>query len=166
MMIYLVLLFIHLFILASPTYAVCPVCTIAIGAGVGLSRYLGIDDTISGVLIGALVLSSAFWLSNWAEKRRIKFLSSKILSAAIFYLLTIPHLYLTNIMGHPLNTIWGIDRLLLGIITGSTLFILSARIDKFLRSKNNGKVYMPYQKVIIPVTLLICVSILFYFLTK
>ncbi len=30
----------------------CPVCSISIGVGVGLCRYLGIDDLISGVWIG------------------------------------------------------------------------------------------------------------------
>jgi hypothetical protein len=29
--------------------AVCPVCTIAIASGVGLCRYLGIDDLVSGL---------------------------------------------------------------------------------------------------------------------
>ncbi|HRZ29924.1 MAG TPA: hypothetical protein P5052_04275 [Candidatus Paceibacterota bacterium] len=29
--------------------AVCPVCTVAIASGVGLCRYLGIDDLISGL---------------------------------------------------------------------------------------------------------------------
>jgi hypothetical protein len=34
---------------------VCPVCTIAVAGGVGLCRYLGIDDLISGSWIGALL---------------------------------------------------------------------------------------------------------------
>jgi hypothetical protein len=29
--------------------AQCPVCTVAIGVGVGLCRYLGIDDLITGL---------------------------------------------------------------------------------------------------------------------
>jgi len=30
-------------------FAQCPVCTVAIGVGVGLCRYLGIDDLITGI---------------------------------------------------------------------------------------------------------------------
>jgi hypothetical protein len=39
---------------------VCPVCTIAVAGGVGLCRYLGIDDLISGAWIGALLFSLFF----------------------------------------------------------------------------------------------------------
>ncbi len=38
-----------LFITPFVTKAVCPVCTVAIASGVGLCRYLGIDDLISGL---------------------------------------------------------------------------------------------------------------------
>ena len=39
-------------LVALPAQAVCPVCIVAVGAGLGLSEYLGIDDTIAGVWIG------------------------------------------------------------------------------------------------------------------
>jgi len=35
----------------------CPVCTIAVTAGVGLSRWLGVDDLISGLWVGGLLVS-------------------------------------------------------------------------------------------------------------
>ena len=38
-----------LLLLPFITKAVCPVCTVAIASGVGLCRYLGIDDLISGL---------------------------------------------------------------------------------------------------------------------
>ncbi len=41
-----------LFLGANSAQAICPICTIAVGAGVGFSRYLGIDDTIAGLWIG------------------------------------------------------------------------------------------------------------------
>lgn len=166
MMIYLILVIIYLFISAANAQAVCPVCTLAIGAGVGLSRYLGIDDTISGVWIGGLIISSGFWLANWADKKKIRILKNKIIAIIIFYLFVLPPLFFTNIMGHPLNTLWGIDRLLMGIITGSLLFIFSVRLDKSFRSQNNGKVYISYQKVIIPLSLLFIASLIFYIITR
>jgi len=36
----------------NQVFAVCPVCTVAAGAGVGLSRWLGIDDIIIGLWVG------------------------------------------------------------------------------------------------------------------
>jgi len=34
-----------------PAWAQCPVCTVAIGGSVLLSRYLGIDDLIIGIWV-------------------------------------------------------------------------------------------------------------------
>lgn len=166
MLIYIIIAIIYFFVFVPYAQAVCPVCTLAIGAGVGLSRYLGIDDTISGVWIGGLIISSAFWLVNWAKKKKIPVISNNIISVLIFYLFVLPPLFFTNIIGHPLNTLWGIDRLLLGIITGSILFILSVKLDKYLRVQNNSKVYISYQKVIIPVSLLFIASLIFYIITR
>lgn len=166
MIVYFILTIIYLFVNVTKIQAICPVCTLAIGAGVGLSRYLGIDDTISGVWIGAFIISSAFWLANWAHKKKIRILENKIISLVIFYLLVLPPLFLTNVMGHPLNAIWGIDRLLIGIITGSILFLISIKFDKLLRSQNGGKVYIYYQKVIVPVSLLLIASLIFYLITR
>lgn len=39
--------------LTAKAQAVCPVCTVAVGTGVGLSRWLGVDDTITGLWLGA-----------------------------------------------------------------------------------------------------------------
>lgn len=47
------------------------------------------------------------------------------------------------------------DVLAIGLVT----FIFSLILDKFLRKINHGKVFFPYQKVVIPVVLLI-ISIL------
>ena len=49
--------------------AVCPVCTIAVGASLGLSRWLGVDDTISGLWIGGLIVSTTLWTYSWMKKR-------------------------------------------------------------------------------------------------
>ena len=53
-------------------YAVCPVCALAVGAGLGLSRYLGIDDAVSGIWAGALVISISFWFVDWLRKKNYK----------------------------------------------------------------------------------------------
>lgn len=152
---------------ASDVQAVCPVCTIAVGAGLGLSRFLGIDDTISGLWVGGLILSSTFWLVDWLKKRgvKIKTLPLTILTAVIFYTLTLIPLWQTQIIGHPFNTIFGIDKLLFGTVVGSVLFLAAVRTDKIVR-RLRGKQLFVYQKVIFPFLSLISASLIFYLIIK
>lgn len=141
--------------------AVCPVCTIAVGAGVGLCRYLGIDDLISGTWIGGLIVSLIFWTIDWLNKKKIRFLFRKILISTFFYFVIIVPLYWLGIMGHPENKFFGIDKLLFGILTGSPAFLLGAWFDNFLKKKNQGKSFFPFQKVVLPILFLFILSLIF-----
>jgi len=151
---------------ARQAYAVCPVCTVAVGAGLGVSRLLGIDDSVVGVWIGGLIFSSGLWLSNWLEKRGWNFPAKKIVSIFVFLIFVIPPLYWANIIGLPGNTIWGIDKILFGTFAGSVLFMSGVILDKFLRNINQGKVYVYYQKVIAPVLLLSLGSFILFMITR
>lgn len=152
-------------LLPTPAMAVCPLCTMTIGAGIGLSRYLGVDDTITGTWVGGLILSSALWLISWVNQKRASSFLVKILIVAASYAIVIIPLTMTKVTGHPMNILWGVDRLLIGIIFGSLSFTLSWMIDRLLRKKNHGKVYFPYQKVVSPVAALLLTSIFFYLIT-
>ncbi|PIU03715.1 hypothetical protein COT44_01735 [Candidatus Shapirobacteria bacterium CG08_land_8_20_14_0_20_39_18] len=59
-------------------FAFCPVCTVAVGAGVGLSRWLGINDTITGLWIGGLTVSISAWTLNWLATKNKTFPYQKI----------------------------------------------------------------------------------------
>lgn len=148
----------------SPVWAVCPVCTVAVGMGLGLSRYFGVDDLISGVWIGALTASSVLWFLNWLDKKQINFKFRKPIVSVSFYLIVAAPLYFTDIVGHPLNKFLGVDRLLFGIISGSLIFISGVFFNNFLKNRNNGKVYFYFQKVVIPVLFLVIISLIFYFI--
>ncbi|PIR07171.1 hypothetical protein COY65_01085 [Candidatus Jorgensenbacteria bacterium CG_4_10_14_0_8_um_filter_39_13] len=152
--------------LALPAQAVCPVCVVAVGAGLGFSRWLGIDDTISGLWIGGLVVSLIMWTNNWLVKKNFRFKADKVLIASAFFLLVVVPLYWTGIIGHPYNTLWEIDKLILGIVLGSLGFWLGDSAYFYFKKQNNGKVYFPFQKVVMPVVPLIILSIVFYFLIK
>jgi len=151
---------------AKSALAICPICTIAVGAGVGLSRWLGIDDTITGLWIGALIVSSIAWTINWMNKKNIRFKGRKILITLAYYLIIIVPLYWQGIIGHIYNKIWGIDKLVFGIIVGSVVFLASVLWYQNLKKKNNDKAYFPFQKVAMPVGFLIIFSAILYFLTK
>ena len=69
-------------------------------------------------------------------------------------------------MGHKLNTLWGIDKLAIGIIIGSIGFFGIQMVYNKMKETNGGHPYFPFQKVAMPVGLLSLLSIVFYFITK
>lgn len=155
------------FLFASTTYAVCPICTIAVGAGIGLAQWLGIDDAITGLWIGGLTVSLIIWTINWLRKKNIKVNAWLQLVIIIgYYVLIFAPLYFHKIIGHTLNKLWGIDKLILGSVIGSIFFWLGSIWYENLKKKNDGHAYFPFQKVIMPVGFLLIWSVFFYFLTK
>ena len=160
------LLFATLFVFPDRAFAVCPVCTVAVGAGVGLARYLKVDDLISGLWIGALTVSMTMWTINYLNRKKIKFHGRKILITIVYYAIIVLPLFYTGIMGHPLNKVWGIDKLLWGIIIGSVVFFTSASFYQYLKRKNNNRAYFPFQKVVMPVGPIIILTIILYFSIK
>jgi len=144
-------------------HAVCPVCTVAVGAGLGLAEYLGIDDSISGLWIGALIVSMSIWTINWLNGKNIKFKGRKILVFLSYYAIVVLPLWLKGKIGHPYNKLCGIDKLFFGIILGSLLFALAAFLHSYLRKKNDGKSYFKGQKIAFPLALLLLASIILFY---
>jgi hypothetical protein len=154
------------FLIGYPAKAVCPICTVAVASGVGLSRYLGIDDTIAGLWIGGLTVSAIMWTINWLDLKGIRFLGRKPLVVLGYYAMIVAPLYWMGILGHPFNTMWGMDKLLLGIIIGSISFFTSGIWYYQLKRRNNGHSYFPFQKVVMPVSPLVILSLIFYYLVR
>lgn len=159
---------IHFSLFASPVSAVCPVCTVAVGAGLGVSRYLGIDDSITGIWVGGLMVSITLWTVDWLKKKDWKFTKSlseinTTLITFIFYILiTYPPLWYGGIIGHPFNTMLGIDKLIFGSVLGVFSFFIGVWADKKVR-KLKGQQLFNYQKVVFPVTALTFISLVVYF---
>lgn len=155
-------------LIAKQALAVCPICTIAVGAGVGLSRWLGIDDSITGLWIGGLTVSMITWTLSWFDRKNIRLRGRTLATIAGYYLLIVVPLYFMGIIGNPLNIICacGLDKLIVGIIVGSIAFWFGASWYFHLKEKNGGHAYFPFQKVVMPVSPLIVMSLIFYFLTK
>jgi len=162
-----IIIFSSLLFIASPALAVCPVCTIAVGAGVGVSRSVGIDDLIVGLWIGGLLTSLIMWTEDWLNKKNINFKGRTIVNILVYLLLTIIPLYASGIIGNPVNTFCGcgVDKLLFGIIGGAIAFWCGASWYEFLKKRNNNKAYFPFQKVLMPILPLIILSLIFYILT-
>lgn len=151
-------------ILAAPVYAVCPVCVVAIGAGLGLSRWLGVDDVISSIWIGALLVSLILWTLVEMRKKNWKFPFDAVIISLAYYLLTFVPLYYAGIVGHPRNKVFGIDKIIFGTAVGTIVFLLSHWLHNYLKKINNGKSFFSYQKVVLPVVILIITSLIFYLL--
>lgn len=160
-------LFLNICYLIFPTsaHAVCPVCTIGVVAGLGLSRWLGVDDTVSGIWIGGLLVSLTGWTVSWLKGRKINFKGMAAITAAVYYTSVVIPLYWNELIGHPLNKLWGIDKLILGIAFGTIIFIIAVLAYEIMKKKNSGHAHFKFEKVIIPVFSLIVLSVIFYLIT-
>ncbi len=165
-MIYLISFLVIFLSISASANAVCPVCTIAVGAGVGLSRWLGVDDTITGLWVGAFTIALAMWTINWFEKKQIRFWASKQIIISAYIALIVVPLVWADVIGHPENRLWGIDKLLLGIVIGGILFFGAEKFYDYLKNKNGGKPHFSYQKIIMPVATLLIASGIFYLIVK
>jgi len=153
---------------AGQALAVCPLCTLAVGAGLGLSRWLGIDDSVSGLWIGALLLSLTMWTINWLLGKNIKFRFMGIVVGGLYYVLTVGSLFFASIVANPVVFLCSCfkDKLLIGIVVGTAAFYFGATLYDYLKEKNGGKAHFPFEKVVMPIAPIVILSIIFYFLTK
>ena len=97
----------------------------------------------------------------------ILLLFRKIVIIIAFYLLFLFPLYRPmNIIGATGNILFGVDKILLGVILGTFFFIISILADLKLKKLNNGKVIINYQKVFIPIIILLIASFDIHMLLK
>ena len=160
-------LFTSVFLLPKVAYAHCPFCVAGAGVGLTLSRLLGIDDTITGVWLGAFLGAISFW----TEKPLFKLLHinstllRNILRPVLFgviVFLTITSFYKFNLINR-MVPVFGFDKLTFGMVGGSVVFYIVDIIDDFLIQKN-GKVFFPYQRIIVSLGSIILLSVFNYWL--
>lgn len=147
-------------------HAVCPVCTVAVGAGLEGARLLGVDDVITGIWSGALTLSLFFWMSGWLKRRGVN---------SVLWQIVVPFVVLYGLLGLVYfmpgisfgeNTLWGIDKFLLGIIVGTVAFYLGARWYVKIKRENGGHAKFAFQKVVVPLSFLLIATAIFWLITK
>jgi len=150
----------QLMILVKPVLATCPVCVVAVGSGLWLAGKLGVDDLIAAIWIGALTTAIAVALGG--KLRRIKLPKPEVSWTIVFYLLTLAVLKIQGKLGHPYCQIWGIDKIFLGLTIGTIVFWAGVITDCWLRTTNNGRAHFPFQKVILPLTAVLLISLIFH----
>lgn len=149
-------------LVTTASWAVCPVCSFVVGAGIGLTQYLNIDDLITGLWIGSLMVSLIIATINLLQRFNWRFPADNLIVAIVYYLQLYFILKLSQLIGHPLNKWLGYDKLLLGIGTGSLLFIIGLLSNAGLKRLNNQKSFFPFQKVLVPLIPLLLVSVIIY----
>lgn len=151
----LIPLLIFLF-LPTPLYAQCPICIVTVGGGMILAQKLGVDDLLASIWVAGLNTAIAFYLATKIKKPKI----NPYILAAITNSFTIIYFFATNQIVPGVNQIIGIDKILLGQFLGFFVVSFSYFTDRFIRSKNEGKVLFYYQRVILPVSYLLFTSLL------
>ena len=145
-------------------YAQCPVCIVTVGGGLLIAKKLGIDDLLTALWISGLNTAISFWFVSFIKKPKI--LQNPFLWTAIMFISTLFYFTLTKQMYHKNNTFLHIDKVLVGLVMGMIVWLLGIGADRAIRKYNNGKVLFYYQKVIVPLFLLIASTGIFAVLIK
>ena len=139
----------------------CPLCVAGAAAGLTLSRILGIDDSITGIWLAAFLGAIAFW-SDTALRKKISLPFQKEIIYILIFVLTIASFYQFNLVVK-MSEIFGIHKLTFGMIVGGSVFYLVDLIDDYL-IKKNGKVFFPYQRIVVSLGSIILLSLADYIL--
>ena len=145
----------------------CPLCTGATIAGVGITRALGLNDSIVGVFVGGMIISTALWFNNILKKKGIKGnekirIFSLVIITSILTLLTF---YYAGLFGRGNSyRILGIESILVGSFSGGVVSLGAFYLSNHLKNKNGGKVLFNYQTIIISLTALVVNAGLFGFI--
>lgn len=160
------LLFVFISNTAFANPLACSLCTFAIASGLGLAKYLGVDDTVVGVWVGAALLAMSQWTVYFLEKKKWKNKITVALTYILWYVIIIP-LYLgknPNIIFNQ-RTILFIDSFLFSVLCGSLSLFVGVELYRYMKEKN-GKPHFPFEKVVLPIVLITLVSCIFYLITR
>lgn len=139
----------------------CPLCVAGAAAGVTLTRWIGVDDSITGVWIGALLGSISLWFYSWLLTKSERIRKWKFRSAVkpLVYILvlvsTLWSFYQFKLIIR-MSQLFGLDKLTFGMLAGSILFYA---ID-LIKIKH----YFNYQRIVISLGLLSILSLIIYIL--
>ena len=138
----------------------CPLCTGATIVGVGITRSLGFDDSIVGVFVGGMIISTSLWMNNILKKKNIGTKGNeklRLLSLiALTGILTLVTFYYAGLFGRGNSfRIFGIESILIGSFSGAVLSLGAFYYSNHLKNKNGGKVLFNYQTMVISLIALI-----------
>lgn len=137
----------------------CPVCTIAIGAALPITRRLGVPDAVVGLWAGAFLAIMGYWIIKFMAARGWNFPGRNVIVLALS-VATIGFAYIGTVPYSPC-TYFGfinIDPLLFGAIVGALLFIVTEKVYDWMKARNGGHAHFPFEKVVLPIIVLAVAS--------
>ena len=143
----------------------CAVCTVMVGASLGIARKLGVDDTIIAVWFGALMALGGYWLIKWFDKKNWNFkFRNKVLMA--LSLSTVIPMYFGMLTYTPQKYLLYLDKFLAVYLLGALVIPLTSKLYQYMKAKNGGHAHFPFEKVVIPVLTLTLISLILHFIAK
>jgi len=139
----------------------CPLCVAGAGAGLTLTRWVGVDDSISGVWLAAFLGAISFWSESLIKRRELRPKLRPLIYIGIFAA-TIWSFYKFNLVIR-MSQILGLDKLIFGMVVGGVAFYLVDVIDDYI-IKRKGKVLFPYQRIIVTLGSMLILSLGVYIL--
>lgn len=149
--------------------AMCPLCVAGAAAGLSIARYYGVDDTVVGVWLGALAVSTALWINNVVTNKS----KPKLIPFQGFFVITViiaatiaPFYFVGFFKGMPnmSDTIFSINRVIFGTVIGGIVTFIGSPISNIIKKKR-GKTFH-YQTIILTLLLLTALSLFFWYITK
>ena len=150
--------------LPKAVYAHCPLCVAGAAAGITLTRWVGVDDSITGIWVGAFLGAISFWTQKSLGQRKKVFFHPFVgfFLYILVFVSTLWSFYKFNVVVKH-GDIFGIHKLTFGIILGGGVFYLVDKLNKYL-VKPDGKVFFPYQRMVVSLGSMVILSIFVYIL--
>jgi len=142
----------------------CPLCVAGAGVGLTLSRLLGIDDSITGIWLGAFLGAMSCWATR-ALGRRNKIFFHPVVDLIIYILVivsTIWSFYKFNLVVKH-GDIFGYDKLTFGMVIGGALFYIQDFVNDAIIKKRQ-KSFFPYQRIVVGLGVIVLLSVGMYVL--
>ncbi|MDR3126778.1 MAG: hypothetical protein LBT92_04065 [Rickettsiales bacterium] len=136
----------------------CPVCLVAIGGAIEVTRILGLPSTVAGVWIGALLMLAYYFMNRFMEKRGWAFRGYRVVSA-LLAISTVP--FVRAYIPYSGAGYFGVDAFYISMVSGAAAFWASQALYAAMKAKNGNHAHFPFEKVVMALVSLTAVSACF-----